>query len=181
MARPQLQTDRLLLRPFELTDAATVDTLAGDREIAKTTLNIPHPYPEGAAEAWIHRIHESMDNGTSFSLAVVRKADGALLGCSAIHLTPAHRKGELAYWVGRPYWGHGYATEAAGAVMHFGFTELQLNRIFAAYMTDNPASGKVMARLAMQYEGTFRHHVYKDGKPLDIAYCGILRSEYLCK
>jgi hypothetical protein len=77
---PRLSTERLLLRPFSLSDASVVQRLAGDRSIADTTLNIPHPYEDGAAEAWISTHQEVFDQGKGLTLAITTKADGALTG-----------------------------------------------------------------------------------------------------
>jgi [ribosomal protein S5]-alanine N-acetyltransferase len=175
---PRLETERLILRPFALADAERVRLLAGDRELACTTLHIPHPYPEGAAEAWIAIHAGAAAEGHGFTFAVARKEDGLLVGCMGIGLNQANRSAELAYWVGRPLWGKGYATEAAGAVMRFGFAELGLNKIWAAFMTRNPASGKVMQKLGMTFEGVRRQQVMKWGVLEDLGFYSILRAEY---
>jgi len=103
-----METARLKLRPFELGDASRVRELAGDYEIARTTLHVPHPYPEGAAEAWIQFLHETAEQGRACGFAVTRKIDEALLGVVSLGLAIEHQRAELAYWMGRPYWGQGY-------------------------------------------------------------------------
>lgn len=110
--------------------------------------------------------------------AIERREDGALLGViSLTGLHPVHRRAELGYWVGVPYWGKGYATEAARLIIGLGFRE-GLNSIFARFFTQNPASGRVMQKAGMRYEGTLRQHVCKNGEFLDLAYYSILRSEW---
>lgn len=126
-----LYTDNLILRPLELVDAERVRELAGDYDIAKTTLNIPYPYPEGDAEEFIQRTHENAKEGRSYHFAIVRKLDEELLGGIALSVTPKYKRAEVAYWMGKPYWGQGYITEAASRLLKFGFEELDLNRIFA--------------------------------------------------
>lgn len=74
------ETKRLFLRPFQLADAKHVQELAGNIEVAKTTLNIPHPYPDGAAEAWIERTHEAAARGEIFAFAMVKKDARTLVG-----------------------------------------------------------------------------------------------------
>lgn len=175
---PTLETERLVLRPFALSDAATVQLLAGSREVAATTLNIPHPYPEGGAEAWIASTLEQASQGKSYSFAITRKADGVLVGCIGIGSNQEQGRGELGYWIGTPYWGHGYATEATKAIVAFGFEQLNLDRIFAAYISGNRASGRVMEKVGMTYEGTQRQHVLKWGERFDLILYGMLRSEY---
>ncbi|WP_336605205.1 GNAT family N-acetyltransferase [Sulfoacidibacillus ferrooxidans] len=173
-----LYSDNLILRPFELDDAQRVRELAGDYEIAKTTLNIPHPYPEGAAEAFINRSHEVAKEGTHYDFAIVRKHDNALVGAIALGITSRYKRAEMAYWTGSPYWGKGYMTEAASRLVKFGFEELDLNRIYAFAFTSNPASSKVMRKIGMNYEGTLVQHVLKWDQYYDLDAYGILRQTY---
>ena len=175
---PTLETDRLILRPFTLADAPAVQRLAGAREVASTTLNIPHPYPDGAAEQWIAKHQEVFAKGEALELAVTRRADGALVGAMGLRLEVEHARAELGYWIGTPYWGRGYGTEAAGAVVRYGFEALGLNRIYACHLVRNPASGRVMQKIGMAYEGCQRGHLRKWGQFEDVALYGILKEEY---
>jgi ribosomal-protein-alanine N-acetyltransferase len=175
----QFETERLILRPFQYSDASKVYELADDYEVARTTLSIPHPYPEGAAESWIRACEQSAKEGNSFAFAMERKEDGALLGCMSIGITKPHQRGEIAYWVGKPYWGYGYATEAARRIVQFGFEDLGLNRIVALAMTKNPASTKVMSKIGMKYEGKMPQQIFKWDHFEDIAFYGLLKSDYL--
>jgi RimJ/RimL family protein N-acetyltransferase len=176
--RPTLETERLLLRPFTLADAPAVQRLAGDRDIASTTLSIAHPYEDGMAERWISGLPDKWARGTQLHFALERRADGALLGDVLLYPTFAHRRAELGYWLGKPYWGHGYTSEAAAAVLAYAFTVLDLHRVFAEHMTRNPASGRVLQKIGMTYEGTMRHHTLKWGVFEDVAVYGILRDEW---
>jgi [ribosomal protein S5]-alanine N-acetyltransferase len=178
MKQPILETERLRLRPFTLDDAPTVQQLAGDPAIADTTLNIPHPYLDGMAENWINTHPEALASGKSITYAITRRQDGALLGAIGLRLNQQHRRAEMGYWMGKPYWGQGYTTEAARALLAFGFNELDLNRIYASYLVRNPASGRVMEKMGMRHEGLLRQHVYKNGRYEDLATCAILRSEF---
>jgi RimJ/RimL family protein N-acetyltransferase len=179
---PQIDTERLLLRPFRREDAPRVQLLAGDRDVAATTLNIPHPYEDGMADSWIRTHPESFAKRESATFAVTLKPgvdEPALIGAMGLTLAMPHTRGELGYWIGKPYWGQGFCTEAARAVLTFGFESLNLGRIFARYMDNNPASGRVMEKIGMQYEGCLRQHVNKWGQLVDIILYGILRPEYL--
>lgn len=176
--RPTLETTRLILRPFTLDDAPVVQRLAAAREIAATTANIPHPYEEGMAEAWISGHQARFEAGQLLNFAIVRRADHTLLGAIGLHFNQAHANAELGYWMGLPYWGEGYMTEAAGAVVRYAFEVLNLNRVFACHFVRNPASGRVMQKIGMVYEGCLRQHVLKWGQFEDMAYYGILKSEY---
>jgi ribosomal-protein-alanine N-acetyltransferase len=176
--RPELKTDRLLLRPFTLADAPAVQRLAGDKDIASTTLSIPHPYEDGMAEQWINSLQERFEQGEFVNLAVVLLADGALIGSIGLQINQAHENAELGYWIGKPYWGNGYCTEAARAVLHYGFTKLGLHRIAAHHLSRNPASGRVMEKIGMQYEGCERQRIKKWGVFEDVKMYAILKDEY---
>ncbi|WP_018886521.1 GNAT family N-acetyltransferase [Paenibacillus massiliensis] len=176
--QPTLNTERLTLRPFELADASKVQEFAGSIEVARTTLSIPYPYPEGGAERWIRACVDRADNGHDYPFAVIRKEDMQLIGCMSINIAPSHRRGELGYWLGRPFWGQGYATEAARRLVQFGFRELDLNKLCAAAMTKNPASANVMRKVGMTFEGEFKQHILKWDHFEDVVYYGMTRADY---
>lgn len=175
---PTLETPRLVLRPFELEDAPEVKRLAGDRAIADTTLNIPHPYEEGMAEEWISRHSEAFaqDNGVTF--AITRRADGSLMGAIGLMGLVKGHQAELGYWIGKPYWRQGFCSEAGQAVLEYGFRHWNLIRIHACHLSRNPASGRVMQKLGMAHEGCRRCHVRKWDQFEDLELYGILRIEW---
>jgi ribosomal-protein-alanine N-acetyltransferase len=177
LPQPILETERLRLRPFALSDAPTVKTLAGAREIAATTLTVPHPYEDGMAESWIetHRPGYEADRGAAF--AITLKPTGDLLGAISLAIDRPHARAELGYWIGLPFRNQGYATEAAQAVLRFGFEELELNRIFAVHMVRNAASGRVMQKCGMRREARLRQHINKWGTFEDLDIYGILAEE----
>lgn len=178
MTQPELTTAHLVLRPFSLADAPDVQRLAGDREIASTTLVIPHPYEDGMAEAWIGNHPESFTSGVAVNFAMTCKPDGALVGAIGLSINQAHERAELGYWVGKPYWGKGYCSEAAKCMLGYGFEVLSLNRIVARHLTRNPASGRVMQKVGMTREGRQRQGVKKWGVFEDLDVYSILRSEW---
>jgi ribosomal-protein-alanine N-acetyltransferase len=176
--RPILETERLILRPFEFADAQEVQRLAGAREIAATTLNIPHPYEDGVAEEWIGTHQEAFEQGTGVTFAITTRGDGRLIGAiSLMGIRPGHQA-ELGYWIGKPYWNQGFCTEAARAVVVYGFGVLGLNRVHACHLSRNPASGRVMQKLGMAHEGRRRQHVQKWEAFEDLELYGVLRGEY---
>jgi [ribosomal protein S5]-alanine N-acetyltransferase len=184
LPQPSLQTARLRLRPFVPEDAADVQRLAGDAEVASTTLNVPHPYADGMAEAWIatHEDGYVDDEVVTFAIVVrddgdVDDARGELVGSIALRLELDDARADLGYWIGVPHWRHGYATEAVRAMIQYGFSTLRLHRIHAAHLTRNPASGRVMQKAGMRLEGVLRGHVLKYGVFEDLAKYGILRSD----
>ena len=178
MTRPTLETERLLLRPFRLEDAPVVHRLASAREIAEMTLTIPHPYPDGAAEGWISRHAASFERGEAVDFAIVVRDDDTLVGAVGLGLQPEHDRAELGYWIGVPYWGRGYATEAAAAVLGYAFGTLGLHRVFAFHYAKNAASGRVLQKIGMTHEGRRRAHTLKWGEYLDNETYGILRDEW---
>jgi RimJ/RimL family protein N-acetyltransferase len=141
-------------------------------------LEIPHPYPDGAAEEWIGSHAEAFEQGESVDFAIDLCADAALGGAIGLRFEHIHARAELGYWIGVPYWGRGYATEAAGAILEYAFAERGLNRVYAFHWTTNPASGRVLEKIGMTHEGTRRSHTLKDGEYLDSEAYGILRSEW---
>jgi len=176
--RPTLETDRLVLRPFELSDAQRVQLLAGDRAIAATTALIPHPYEDGMAEQWIGAHQERFEKDEGVDFAITLKSNRELIGAIGLGLRRNDEYGILGYWIGKPYWGSGYCTEAARAVLQYAFGELQMNRVYAHHLQHNPASGRVMQKIGMQHEGHLRQHAKKWGEFLDVEAYGILRSEF---
>lgn len=176
-APPTLDTDRLLLRPLEPADAARVRELAGDRRVALNTLHIPHPYEEGMAEAWIADQAERCRRGAAVTLAVCLREGAELVGVAELRFDRENRSAELGYWIGVPFWGRGYATEAAGALVRHGFRERDLNRISAHTFRRNPASGAVLRKLGMRHEGTHRQAVRKEGELMDLEVYAILRED----
>jgi RimJ/RimL family protein N-acetyltransferase len=175
---PTLETERLILRRLELSDAPLVYQYMQDREIAFNTLLIPYPYPEGGAEEWINGTHKAAQKGDDFSFAVTRKADGLFMGACGLHRVPEHQRAELGYWLGKPHRGQGYTSEAARRLIAFGFEAMGLNRVHAGYFTRNPASRRVMEKAGMTHEGIYRQHVLKWGEFVDMGMCAILRYEY---
>ena len=177
---PTLTTPRLTLRAFTLEDAPRVQRLAGDVEVATTTLTIPHPYEDGVAEDWIGTHAERWASARHLTLAITTEKDG-LVGAVGLQQRSPHRRAELGYWIARDFWGRGYATEAAGAVVAYGFRELGLNKIDAHYLARNPASGRVMEKVGMSREGVLRQHIVKWEEPEDVIMYGILASDFLAQ
>jgi RimJ/RimL family protein N-acetyltransferase len=175
---PTLRTERLVLRPFTSADAGAVTTLVSPREIAVSTISIPHPYDRSMAEAWLATLEGAFERGESLTLAVTLRDGGSLVGCVGLSIDGRNRRGEIGYWTGLEYWGRGYCTEAAAAVVRHGFEVLGLHRIVAHHMTRNPASGRVMQKLGMRHEGTLRGHVLKWGVHEDLEVYGLMRDEF---
>ena len=178
MLQPTLETERLMLRPFNLDDAKQVQKLAGDKLVASTTMNIPHPYENGMAENWINTHTIKFNEGKGIVFAITLRKSGELVGAiSLMNIIESHRA-ELGYWIGVPYWNRGYCTEAGRAVLRYGFMDLGLNRIHARYLSRNPASGRVLEKIGMFYEGTRKQHILKWNVFEDLELMGILRVDW---
>jgi len=150
-APPQfrLESERLLLRPLRLEDAADIQRMAGEWEVARYTANIPHPYEAGMAEAWIKSHRDDFE----IVFAIERRQDGVLVGCIGVEPDATTRVAEFGYWIGRPYWGAGYATEALSALVDHVFATFDVDRARAAAMPDNRASIRVQEKVGFRYVG----------------------------
>ena len=179
MTAPQeLRTARLLLRSLEREDVPDMVRLAGANEIAATTLNIPHPYAEDDALSFLAKASEDFRAGRSVSFAISISPGRELCGGIGLNLSETHRHAELGYWIGVPFWGRGYATEAASAAVAFGFETLHLHRIYAHHFAGNTASQRVLEKIGMRHEGRFRQHIQKWDQFYDIENYGVLAEEF---
>ena len=169
-----LETARLILRPYSERDIPELLPLIGSREVAATTLRIPHPYTERDARDFLANIQGEDEE----RLAITLRTDERLIGGVGLRLNLPHRNAELGYWLGVAYWGHGYATEASREMLRYGFEDLGLHRIFASHFKHNPASGRVLKKIGMRYEGCQRQHLLKWGQFVDSELYGILREEW---
>ena len=114
------------------------------------------------------------DRGEQAVFAITRKEDGRLLGAIGLRIEAEDQRAELGYWVGKPYWGQGFCTEAARATVDFGFQRLGLHRIQACHFARNIASGRVLQKIGMAREGRLRQHTRKWDAFEDIEIYGII-------
>lgn len=179
MTAPQeLRTARLLLRSIEREDVPTLVRLAGAREVAATTLQIPYPYSENDAVMFLAKAGEDFLAGRSVIFAISIPPARELCGAVGLNIAPAHQHAELGYWIGVPFWGRGYVTEAAGAVVAFGFHNLGLRRIFAHHFAGNTASQRILEKIGMRHEGRFPQHIQKWNEFIDIENYGLLAEDF---
>jgi ribosomal-protein-alanine N-acetyltransferase len=177
---PQLVTERLVLRELRLSDAAAVASGAGDRRVARYLIQVPSPYPISLARHWVeHRMEWwSLGRGITFAVTLAGEPDD-LLGTVSLRRYVRDRRAELGYWLAAPMWRQGFATEAARAVIDFGFRELGLARVYAQVLAGNRASRAVLDKLGMLNEGIKRQHVNKARRLHDVVLYGLLRDEWL--
>lgn len=177
-ATPTIRTARLLLGTFESEDAPDLQRMAGAREIADTTVSIPHPYGLDHALAWIGNQRRESVRGRATNFAIRLLSGSPLIGSASLRdIDQEHHQAELGFWIGRDWWGQGYASEAAAAVIRFGFETLGLNRICAHHMARNPAAGRVLFHVGMKQEGLLRERVTKWGVYEDVVIYAILRTD----
>lgn len=152
--KDQIETDRLLLRPFQTEDAPRLSYFLGDYDVAKMTATVPHPYPVLSAEGWILMVSASRARGDNFPFAVTTRSEGLIGSCGVKRREVSGVIAwELGYWIGRPYWGEGYASEAARGLMEWARAELAAGVFTAGHYADNPASGRVLQRVGFARTG----------------------------
>ncbi len=175
---PTLRTQRLVLRAFTLKDAPEVQRLAGAREVAEMIYPVPYPYEDGVAEEWIDTHRPAFEAGEAVTFAVTLDEGGTLCGAIELTINPQDANAEIGYWLGVPYWGRGFATEAAREVVRYGFKELGLHRIYSGHFARNAASGRVLKKIGMSYEGTRREHLRTLGRFEDYVQYGLLARDW---
>jgi ribosomal-protein-alanine N-acetyltransferase len=145
-----LQSDRLILRPPRPTDIEAMAVWLGDYDVAKNLSRVPWPYTEEHAEEFL-----ALPPDGRHVFVIERRQGSAFLGCIGLH--PDGNGGyEFGYWLGKPYWGQGFATEAARRLVTYAFEKLGLETVHAGWFADNPASGHVLAKLGARHNGSRR-------------------------
>jgi len=160
-----LKTERLTLRPFAPRDAADLHRLINDWEVTRTLAAVPFPYKPEDADKWIASTRETLEAGLACHLAITGQEHEReiLVGSAGLRLDPKTRTGNLGYWIGRQYWGHGVATEAVGRLVRWAIANLDIDRIEASVATDNPASAAVLRKIGFRQVGEgIGHSVARD-------------------
>ncbi len=141
-----IPTQRLILRPYRLSDAPALQIGANSLAVARNLGRMPHPYPEGEAERWIATHDDLRARGVGYPFAIER--NGELLGTMSIAQYDTHDCDfEIGYWIAEPFWGQGFATEAARAVLTFAFDTLELPFVRARTIADNKDSARVLGKM----------------------------------
>ena len=175
---PTLRTDRLRLRPFDDSDAADLYALQSDAEVLRYW-DAPPWTDRARADTFLASCRRMSEEGSGARLAVDRVSDGAFLGwCALSRWNPEFRSASLGYCYHRTAWGHGYATEAARALLGWAFDTVDLNRVQAEADTRNIASARVLEKLGFVREGTLREDCVVNGDVSDSWVYGLLRREW---
>ena len=169
-----IRTKRLRLRPFAFTDVNDVLAYASDPEWSRF-LPVPDPYTLKDAEEFVARciLHEPDDN-----LRFAIEFNGSVIGGIDLRIEAPNAVGSLHYSLSRDHWNRGLTTEAAQAVIDLGFTEFGLEKVYSWANVQNIGSWRVMVKIGMTREGTFRSHGVNRGVREDFHYYGILRDEW---
>ncbi|NJK43297.1 MAG: GNAT family N-acetyltransferase [Pleurocapsa sp. SU_196_0] len=172
-----LETPHLILRLWALEDEAVYARLSDDAEIARLTGTFLYPQPDGWSAQRLTRYVSALEAGTGYNFAVCLRDSLEVIGDCGLFLEPRHRRAELGYWCATAFRGNGYITEAARAVMRFGFDRLGLHRVQAGYFPRNPASRRILEKIGMRREGLMRGYFVKDDVPEDVMYFAVLKSD----
>ncbi len=178
---PTILTPRLRLRAYRDADLPRVAELADTPEVYSYTLRIPSPYRLEHAQQFMQIQRSAWAKGDGLILAIARRDTDEVMGAIGLEIKRPMDRAELGFWLGVPYWNQGYTTEAAGALLAYGFEHLSLNRIFAGHFVGNDASGRVQQKLGMKYEGVLRQALKKDGTYRDDVIYAVLREEFEAK
>ncbi|MGZ9809610.1 GNAT family N-acetyltransferase [Pseudoroseicyclus sp. H15] len=150
VTQPQIAAERFVLRPLRPSDAGLITLYAGDRRLARATPNIPHPYPPGAAEAFIKRA--TAPDRTEDVWAMDSSADGGSEFLGIVVMTPLERaQSQVRYWVAPAFWNTGLATEALRALI--AANPHDSCQLFAEVFQDNPGSARVLSNAGFDYLG----------------------------
>jgi ribosomal-protein-alanine N-acetyltransferase len=172
-----LETERLILRPPTLSDAEAIESFVSDCRVAETTALIPHPYPPGSATEWVAHAERAWQEGRIAAFMICLRSDGELVGAIALAKTPEEEI-ELGYWIGVPHWGNGYATEALRRVLEYAFDELSLKRLATYHFAHNPASGRVMEKAGLKFQGVTPQGSRRGDQVFDDVRYGLDASEW---
>lgn len=177
-ALPHLTTERLLLRPLTMRDAADMYAYSRDPAVAQHVLWDAHK-SLADTRGYLRYIISQYRSGSPSSWGIVLRETNRLVGTIGfMSYNDMDSVVELGYSLSRACWNRGIMTEALTAVLHECFTVLRVHRVEAMHECDNPASGRVMAKCGMRCEGTLRGKVFNKGKFRDVSLWAILREDY---
>ncbi|OAT83574.1 acetyltransferase [Bacillus sp. MKU004] len=177
---PSIETERLLLQKFTLTDTlAAFDNWLSDERVSDNRVSAAHQSVSETKER-VNRILSDYESEEFCYWAIKLKESGELIGEIDLYdMEEATGNCEVSYSLGYRWWNKGYGTEALRAVVEFGFTKMKLHKISAAHNTDNPASGRIMNKAGMMQEGTIRDMIRNSKNQYkDCAFYGILQEDY---
>jgi ribosomal-protein-alanine N-acetyltransferase len=175
---PTINTNRLSLRAITADDVDDFYAIYSNLEVMRYWSTPPLP-DRDAASKLISEIHESFERHEILKWGIALRSDHTLIGSVTLfHLDFTHRRAEIGYALGRPFWGKGYMQETLKAVLSYAFEELNLHRIEADVDPRNTASVKTVERLGFRREGYLRERWQVNGEIQDAYFYGLLRPEW---
>ncbi|MCP5432871.1 MAG: GNAT family N-acetyltransferase [Alphaproteobacteria bacterium] len=146
----RIEAERVALRRLASSDTSAIVHYVNDWDVAKQTASLPWPYPTATARDWLLLDAERWERDKEYVLAIEARDSGELIGALAAYMTLRTLSGtgraEIGYWLGKPFWGRGLASEAVGAFLGFCARDLLLTRLHAYVFADNVASGRVLEK-----------------------------------
>ena len=180
MTSHRIDTDRLLLRSPNASDAPRISELLGSWDVARWLVRVPYPYRIAHAEAWIERSAEERAAAMGWPFMMVLREGGAVIGSMDLSLESDRTTGALGYWLGADYWGAGYATEAARALIEFAFTILKLDVVVANALPDNGRSIKVLEKAGLSFIDRRPEDTVEQGR-VDTEFFALDRAAWLAR
>lgn len=176
---PPLPTGRLTLRALRADDAEALHRLINDWDVSRTLAAVPYPYDRALADDWIAHTHAELSAGRAVHLAITGREGETemLVGGAGLRIDFRRRAARLGYWVGRRFWGHGVATEAAGRLARWALANLDLDRLEASVAADNAASAAVLARIGFRRTGEGREAFPARGGEQDVILFEAVRAD----
>jgi RimJ/RimL family protein N-acetyltransferase len=163
-----LETERLALRRHRRADAPAIARLLNDWDVVRWLAVVPFPYTEKDAHEWIAQTNRNWADGRDYQFVVTLRASGTMVGHMGLRIEKEKSAGELGYWFGQAHWGAGYGSEAAAAVIDFGFRDLDLERIWATCLPDNDRSRRVLAKAGFLEEGRRMQEFATIGRTVEV-------------
>lgn len=174
---PKIETKKLFLTELKAEDIPEIVKYASNKNISNFTQNIPFPYSEKDAVFWINMANQGFENGHQYTFAIRTKERNNFIGGIGLNIERKYKRAEIGYWIAKPFWGKGYATEATKSIIEFGFKNLDLNKFTSSYLAKNPASGKVMENSGMKKEGELKEHIFKNSEYHDLILYGLTKKQ----
>lgn len=178
MVKFLLESENYFLGPFEKSDCPRIADLCNNIKIYRNNLSLPYPYSLQDALDWVDYLDQAMDPNRFMALAIRDKKHGQVLGCLSMEFSQVHRRVEVGYWLGEPYWNKGIMTEVLKRVIKYVFEERNYHKVYGTHFSYNQASGRVMEKAGMVYEGTLKGHLKRQDEYIDLVCYGLTVKDY---
>lgn len=175
---PTLRGEDLLLRPLLPADAEALVPLLRDPAVAEPYVLPRYPWSVATARAEIAAMPASFEASRRLDLGIVPAAEGRVVGEISLGFATAHDRAEIGFWIGRPWWGRGYARGAIDLLLGWTFAQRGLHRVTARTLGDNPRAATLLSRLGFAHEGLLREHQYHWGRFRDVALWGLMARDW---